>query len=81
MDRHDIESSSVFGQIIGLEVAITALLASHPDKEALRTAFRAAEDMGFTWTEDTSFDQTGRGEIAQKAYIELMNRLRAAARL
>jgi hypothetical protein len=77
MDRHDIEMSSVFGQLIALEVAVTALLASHPDRERLRTAFRSAEDLGFAWTEDPNFDSTGRGQLAQKAYVEMLNRLRA----
>lgn len=76
MNRHDVEGARIFGELIAFEVTLSALLASHPDKSSLRSAFLSAQDSGFQMTEDTSFDSTGRGEIAQEAYKLVMDRFR-----
>lgn len=51
-DRRDLEISRAWAQNIALEVAVTAILRSHPNRAALAAAWKDAEDLGFTWTSD-----------------------------
>ena len=80
LDRHDFASCEHMGTTMAMEVAVAALLASRPDRAALASAWRAAEDTGFTWTADPDprvGDQ--RKTWVQQAYIQTLDRLREAA--
>lgn len=77
-ERRDIEIWRGWAQIMALEVAITALLRSHPDAAALHAAWRDAEDMGFNWTSDPEGVGEARTKLIQAEYVETLARLRAA---
>ncbi|TAA11272.1 hypothetical protein EA658_16545 [Pseudoxanthomonas winnipegensis] len=80
LDRHDTSIALELGNTMAMEVAITALLLSHPDREALAKAWADAEDRGFTWTSDP---EPGVGDArtrwAQEGYLNTLSRLRKAA--
>ena len=77
-ERRDIEIWRGWAQIMALEVAVTALLRSHPEPAALAAAWKDAEDMGFNWTSDPQDVGAARTALIQGEYVETMARLRAA---
>lgn len=77
-ERRDIEIWRNWAQMMALEVAVTALLRSHPDAAALQAAWRDAEDMGFMWTSDPQGVGEARTRLIQADYVETLSRLRAA---
>jgi len=79
MDRHDIEMCGAWAQLMALEVAVTALLGAHPNREALAGAWRVAEDRGFTWTSDANGVDQPRFRLIQEQYLQTLNRLRSVA--
>lgn len=76
-ERRDIEIWQAWGTNIALEVALVALIKSHPNPDALRTAWRDAEDAGFTATSDVD-PRVGAKRLAlvQDAYTSTLARLR-----
>lgn len=79
-DRRDEEIWNAWGQIAALEIAVTALLNAHPDRDALRRQWRDAQDAGFMQTSDV-VPQVGerRLQIFREGYLAVLARLRAAA--
>jgi hypothetical protein len=79
MDRQDVEIWRAWGQLMALEVALTAVIKSHPDPEGLRSVWRGVEDLGFTWTTDAEGVGQTRLQEVQGEYVSMLDRLRAAA--
>ncbi len=80
LDRHDQGLAHEVGNTMAMEVAITALLLSHPDRSALASAWKVAEDQGFTWTSDPGPGlDAQRSRWAQEGYLDTLSRLRKAA--
>lgn len=80
LDRHDFAAAQDMGTTMALEVAITALLAAHPNRETLAAAWRDAEDTGFTWTSDPEPGVGAQREAwVKEAYLHTLARLRAVA--
>ncbi|HEL5053075.1 TPA: hypothetical protein UOA92_000843 [Stenotrophomonas maltophilia] len=79
-DRHDEGLALEVGSTMAMEVAITALLLSHPDRDALASSWKVAEDLGFTWTSDPGPGlEAQRTRWAQEGYLNTLSRLRKAA--
>ncbi|WP_115560044.1 hypothetical protein [Xanthomonas arboricola] len=80
LDRHDQTTALEMGNTMAMEVAITALLLSHPDRQALTAAWAIAEDRGFNWTSDPD-ERVGSERIrwTQEGYLDTLARLRKAA--
>lgn len=78
-DRRDLEISRAWAQNIALEVAVTAILRSHPNRAALAAAWKDAEDLGFTWTSDAPEFGPTRVAAIQAEYAATLERLREAA--
>ncbi len=76
-ERRDIELDRLFGEHMALEVAITALLDSHPQPLVIRKAWQDAEDLGFTWTSEANGVPEPRLRRIQAAYLQALDRLRA----
>lgn len=76
IDRHDVAEADAFGQLIALEAAIVALLQSAPDRDALASAWRDAEDVAFTQTSEANGIDAQRHAIAKKACVQTLARLR-----
>jgi hypothetical protein len=78
-ERRDIEIWGAWGNLTALEVAVKALLASHPAPEALATAWRTAEDEAFEQTADMPGAAKLQLETVRENLVNTLNVLRSAA--
>lgn len=77
--RRDIEIWQAWGTNIALETVLVALIKSHPKPDALRAAWKDAEDAGFMMTSDVDPRVGGeRLALVQDAYVSTLARLRNA---
>jgi hypothetical protein len=77
-ERRDIEIWQAWGQNIALEVALIAIIRSHPNLGALRKAWKDAEDAGFMATTDVDpLVGEKRLSLVREAYTATLSRLRA----
>lgn len=76
-ERRDTELDRIFGELMAMEVAVTALLLSHPQPLQIRKDWQDAEDLGFTWTSEANGVPTQRLKRVQSAYVQALDRLRA----
>ena len=78
-ERRDIEIWQAWGTNIALEMVLVALIKSHPRPDALRAAWKDAEDAGFMATSDVDPRVgTKRLALVQDAYVSTLARLRNA---
>ena len=78
LNRHDIAEADAFGQLIALEACLMALVASAPDPDALRSAWRTAEDTAFMQSAEPNGVDARRHAIIKEACITTLARIRSA---